>query len=276
MTKALPRGIRNNNPGNVERGSDRWLGMSADQSADGRFLVFDTPDAGIRCLMRLLINYQERHGIRTLREAINRWAPPGENNSTAYVQHVSRLTGFDPDEPLDFLDREINVALTRAIVRHENGEPTVYGRKEWYPADVFERAAVMAGFEPTTKPLAKSRTVAGAVIAAAGAAGRNAGERAADRAQGMAVGREEAHTEDGGEFFAQLAAHWKKNYSGWTAWMLTPDLKLPSKMRLKESRRVPMWNGPIECRMFRFDMIKGAVRDRAAKAAPDGGPRHEG
>lgn len=36
-------------------------------------------------------------------------------------------------------------------------------------------------------------------------------------------------------------------------------------MRLKESRRVPMWNGPIECRMFRFDMIKGAVRDRTAK-----------
>ena len=170
MTKPLPRGIRNNNPGNVERGGDRWLGMSADQSADGRFIVFDTPDAGIRCLMRLLINYQERHGIRTLREAINRWAPPVENNSTAYVQHVSRLTGYDPDEPLDFLDREVNVALTRAIVRHENGEPTIYGRKEWYPADVYERAAVMAGFEPAKKPLVKSRTIAGAVIAAAGVA----------------------------------------------------------------------------------------------------------
>ena len=170
MTKQLPRGIRNNNPGNVERGGDRWLGMSADQSSDPRFLVFDTPEAGIRCLMRILINYQERHGIKTMREAINRWAPPVENNSSAYVQHVSRLTGFDPDEPLDFLDREINVALTRAIVRHECGEPTVYGRKEWYGADVFERAAVMAGFEPTKKPLAKSRTVAGAVIAAAGVA----------------------------------------------------------------------------------------------------------
>ncbi len=71
-----------------------------------------------------------------------------------------------------------------------------------------------------------------------------------------------AQTEDGGEFFSQLATHWKKNYSGWTGWILTPDLKLPSKMRLKESRRVPMWNGPIECRMFRFDMVKGAARDR--------------
>jgi putative N6-adenine-specific DNA methylase len=105
-------------------------------------------------------------------------------------------------------------------------------------------------------------------IAAAGAAGQNASERAAQRAQGDAVGREAAHTDDGGEFFSQLAAHWKKNYAGWTAWMLTPDLKLPSKMRLKESRRVPMWNGPIECRLFRFDMVKGTARARAGSAEP--------
>jgi putative N6-adenine-specific DNA methylase len=75
--------------------------------------------------------------------------------------------------------------------------------------------------------------------------------------------REVAHTDNGGEFFSQLATHWKKNYAGWTAWMLTPDLKLPGKMRLKESRRVPMWNGPIECRLFRFDMVKGSARERS-------------
>ena len=108
-------------------------------------------------------------------------------------------------------------------------------------------------------------------IAAAGTAGRSASER---MGQLERAGRETAQTEDGGEFFSQLAAHWKKNYSGWTAWMLTPDLKLPGRMRLKESRRVPMWNGPIECRLFRFDMVKGAVRERAAKAAPEGGTRH--
>ncbi|SFP08369.1 putative N6-adenine-specific DNA methylase [Variovorax sp. OK605] len=65
---------------------------------------------------------------------------------------------------------------------------------------------------------------------------------------------------DSGEFFPQLATHWKKNYAGWTAWVLTPDLKLPKQMRLKESRRVPMWNGPIECRLFRFDMVAGSAR----------------
>ena len=92
------------------------------------------------------------------------------------------------------------------------------------------------------------------------------------RAEGSKAGpggtrvRESAQTDDGGDFFPQLAAHWKKHYAGWTAWMLTPDLKLPQRMRLKESRRVPMWNGPIECRLFRFDIVAGSARrDRAVK-----------
>ena len=71
------------------------------------------------------------------------------------------------------------------------------------------------------------------------------------------------------EFFAQLATHWKRHYSGWTAWVLSPDMKLPSSMRLKESRRVPMWNGPIECRLFRFDMVAGSARGAAPATAAD-------
>ncbi|MFN8602048.1 MAG: THUMP domain-containing protein [Candidatus Binatia bacterium] len=61
-------------------------------------------------------------------------------------------------------------------------------------------------------------------------------------------------------FFTQLAAHWKRGYAGWTAWVLSPDAKLPTIMRLKESRRVPLWNGPIECRLFRFEMVAGSAR----------------
>jgi len=117
----------------------------------------------------------------------------------------------------------------------------------------------------------------GARIAAAGAAGQNARERAQQRARGAAVGREAAEVQggqeegdDGGAFFQQLAAHWKRHYPGWQAWMLTPDLKLPSKMRLKESRRVPLWNGPIECRLFRFDLVQGSARTRPAAAPVPG------
>jgi len=105
-------------------------------------------------------------------------------------------------------------------------------------------------------------------IEVAGVAGRTrGGGAAAGLAPAPAVGREQAQTDDGGDFFPQLAAHWKKHYAGWTAWILTPDLKLPGRMRLKESRRVPMWNGPIECRLFRFDMIKGSARDKPAAGA---------
>jgi putative N6-adenine-specific DNA methylase len=83
-------------------------------------------------------------------------------------------------------------------------------------------------------------------------------------------GREQAQTgsgEEASDFFPRLAAHWKKNYAGWTAHVLTPDLKLPGKMRLKESRRVPMWNGPIECRLFRFDMVAGSARGKPVGAS---------
>ena len=72
------------------------------------------------------------------------------------------------------------------------------------------------------------------------------------------------------DFFARLSAHWKRAYTqhpaGWTAHVLSPDMKLPGAMRLKESRRTPMWNGPIECRLFRFDLVAGAMRGDAAAA----------
>ncbi len=67
-----------------------------------------------------------------------------------------------------------------------------------------------------------------------------------------------------GDFHARLAAHWKRAYAphpaGWRAWILSPDPKLPSAMRLKESRRVPLWNGPIECRLFGFELVAGSMR----------------
>jgi putative N6-adenine-specific DNA methylase len=87
------------------------------------------------------------------------------------------------------------------------------------------------------------------------------GERIAPKGQGTTTARE--GFEGGGssaEFFGALAANWKRQYPGWTAWLLSPDMKLPGLMRLKESRRVPMWNGPIECRMFRFDLVAGTHR----------------
>ena len=78
------------------------------------------------------------------------------------------------------------------------------------------------------------------------------------------------------DFFARLATHWKRAYTrhaaGWTAYILSPDMKLPGAMRLKESRRTPMWNGPIECRLFRFDLVAGSMRAGTEPLSTSGKP----
>ena len=88
-----------------------------------------------------------------------------------------------------------------------------------------------------------------------------------------AAGRERLHTATlhrndearANDFFDQLSQHWKTHFGGWTAWLLTPDTRLPARLRLKESRRVPLFNGPIECRLLRFDLT---ARRTAQVAAP--------
>ena len=97
-------------------------------------------------------------------------------------------------------------------------------------------------------------------IAAAGIAG--AARRGREAFQGGALARQRhdpheaapAQVNAGDEFFQRLSAHWKTHYAGWTAWLLSPDPKLPARLRLKETRRIPLWNGPIECRLLRFDL----------------------
>ncbi len=82
-----------------------------------------------------------------------------------------------------------------------------------------------------------------------------------ERIEAKGSGRQSAEgADDMAAFFAALAAHWKRHYAGWSAWVLAPQMTLPTLMRLKESRRVPLWNGPIECRLFRFDMVAGPAR----------------
>ncbi|MFM2186869.1 MAG: hypothetical protein RIR43_1441 [Pseudomonadota bacterium] len=81
-----------------------------------------------------------------------------------------------------------------------------------------------------------------------------------ERIEAKGSARESFEEGNASAFYEGLAAHWKRQYAGWSAWVLTPELKLPGLMRLKESRRVPMFNGAIECRLFRFDMVAGSAR----------------
>jgi len=115
-----PRGERNNNPGNIKRNNIAWEGMSADQSGDAVFVVFDDPIYGIRALGKLLQKYAE-NGYVTVRQIITRYAPGSENNTGAYIKAVSAALGVSPDAPLNLFDMGTLRPLASAIITHENG-----------------------------------------------------------------------------------------------------------------------------------------------------------
>ena len=67
-----------------------------------------------------------------------------------------------------------------------------------------------------------------------------------------------------GEFFRAFGDALKQRFTGWRAFVLTADRSLPGQMRLRESAKTPLFNGALECRLFRFDLIAGSVRNRPA------------
>jgi len=146
----LPRGIRNHNPGNIERDGTRWQGMALGQR-DARFVVFSEAKWGIRAIARILITYQDKRRaedgsrIDTVRKFISRWAPPVENDTDAYVRMVAQMLAVRPNEPIDVYDYDTMLALVRAIVRFENGAPN--GAGDWYPIDTYVSGLRLAGLE---------------------------------------------------------------------------------------------------------------------------------
>lgn len=107
-----PRGIRNNNPGNIRFSSaTAWKGQTG---TDGAFCIFDSPEFGIRALNRILNSYASR-GVDTVREVIYTWAPPIENDSAAYMNAVAKACGVSVDQVPQ------RIKLVKAIIQHENG-----------------------------------------------------------------------------------------------------------------------------------------------------------
>ncbi|WP_343714039.1 structural protein [Inquilinus sp.] len=141
----VPRGIRNNNPGNIDAGQ-AWIGraeraeMTQEQKAEKRFAIFKAPEWGIRAIAKLLQSYQTKHKLRTVRGIVNRWAPPVENNTSAYVAAVAKAVGVGPDEPVDVTDYDTAARLVDAIIAHENA-----GYR--YPSEVVRRGLALAGVE---------------------------------------------------------------------------------------------------------------------------------
>lgn len=168
-----PKGIRRNNPGNLEWGSP-WQGLAdkADWPAD-RFAAFVDPAYGIRAIAMTLITYQDKRKakdgskIDSIREVIERWAPSSDNNNVpAYAKSVAALLdGVGPDDEVVDMHNPVHLrALVEGIIRHENGRGPLKTANSWYPDDVITEGLRRAGV--VTKP-STSATVTKAVPAAA-------------------------------------------------------------------------------------------------------------
>lgn len=122
-----PRGIRNNNPGNIRVGQP-WQGLAKpsertpEQVAETEFAVFVAPEWGIRAMARLFQAYRTKYGLTTAAEIIRKWAPPVENKTTVYINAVADSMGVSAGAELDTSDPEILRPLIKAIIQHENGQ----------------------------------------------------------------------------------------------------------------------------------------------------------
>lgn len=121
---SLPRGLRNNNPGNIRLSKDKWQGLRERQE-DSEFFQFVSIEWGYRALMRTLQNYRWRHGLQTVSDFINRWAPHTENDTGGYIRKVCREMQVPNSYVPDIEDKATLFAFAAAISLVENGIPAV-------------------------------------------------------------------------------------------------------------------------------------------------------
>lgn len=118
-SQQAPRGIRNNNPGNLNYVGQ--AGATKEGGPNGRFAVFGSMQEGVAALVRQIGLYVKR-GRNTIRKILEVYAPPGENNTNAYIAVVSKALGIGPDDALDTENAQQVMGLVRAIANHENGK----------------------------------------------------------------------------------------------------------------------------------------------------------
>jgi hypothetical protein len=120
MRETMSRGLRNNNPGNIRKSSTVWQGEKT-PSTDTAFKQFTSMAYGYRAMLKLLQNYSKLNGCKTIRQMINRWAPPSENNTDNYIRAVCAGAGVQPDQVVDVNNRNVMCRIIAAMSRVENG-----------------------------------------------------------------------------------------------------------------------------------------------------------
>lgn len=118
----LPRGLRNNNPGNLIKTSIAWQGkIPHNQNTDARFEQFYELRYGIRAMMLDIINDFSTKGKKTISALIHEYAPAFENNTTGYINAVAAGMGITASTVIEKLTRPILLGLAREIINVENG-----------------------------------------------------------------------------------------------------------------------------------------------------------
>lgn len=126
ITPDLPRGIRNNNPGNIKKGQ-AWQGL-ADlrhmryfQRREEVFEVFAEPEWGLRAIFRTLKTYRDKHNLDTVQKITHRWAPAHDNNNPLdYARFVAGSMGIGISDPVDTHNFKHAEPIAKAIVKMEN------------------------------------------------------------------------------------------------------------------------------------------------------------
>ena len=116
----MSRGLRNNNPGNIRRSRVRYKG-EVRPSRDPDFKEFSTMAYGYRAVFVLLDTYRSRYGFTTIRQMLNRYAPPTENFTEGYVRFVADYSGVMPDEIIDTRSEKDMIPIVSAMSKIENG-----------------------------------------------------------------------------------------------------------------------------------------------------------
>jgi putative N6-adenine-specific DNA methylase len=198
--------------------------------------------------------------------AFERYLPFQAHVWDAIKNEAARAIKQEPIDPKDIKIFGSDVAHRMVDFAQRNAERAgVAHAIQLRGGDALQRMPPVAA-SAEVKPVMLINPPYGERIEVAGVAGRPRGDSSADARRSDSDYSAAPRGAEPDDFFVQLATHWKSHFDGWTAWILVPDMKLPGRMRLKESRRVPMWNGPIECRMFKFD-IQGRRTPAAAASA---------
>lgn len=116
----MSRGLRNNNPGNIRRSRVRYVG-EVTSSHDPEFKEFSTIAYGYRAMFVLLDTYRSRYGLTTIRQMLNRYAPPAENFTEGYIRFVADYSGIMPDEVVDTRSEVDMIPIVAAMSKIENG-----------------------------------------------------------------------------------------------------------------------------------------------------------